>query len=561
MYREARIAEGLCQEDGTLNENMKKLAKIPLCFPPGEQWRYGMSSDVLGRVVEVASGMSFDDFLKKRLFEPLKMIDTHFFLPPEKVNRLAAVYRLSKKGKLERLAEGQVYHLAVSEQFGFTYSDKDGFPFSIDYPYRGPRKYFSGSAGMCSTVPDYSRFCQMLLNGGELEGQRVLKPETVKLATSNQIGSLEVSNAPHEGNKFGLGFSIFDADRPRPAPQSAWRPWLGRIFPDEFSHCAKRRLDRGLHDTGGTGREYVTLDDGDSQAGGGDDSLAQGRANRPRSGKSGTISQNVPGTSIGQSLCLIRGAVLHAVHLARLESPWPPGDFDVRQAIQGVNACASLSIIVAATGLMFDGILAAGTESANRPAGLAIVSPTDGGTIENFLTAVLRWDYPLDKDLVPWWDISLEISRQADLSQPFIQCDLKDDVTEYRFAALPVTTYYWRITPFAIKDGQRVALVDAAAQGRFTTGKPLNRVGATDAERYRNPRRAPIGSTCRPCRMQKRNRFRPGMKSRLIARVLRPHSPRSATGFPCPSGMAIRMPWTPIGTAGTPCCASGPMRR
>jgi CubicO group peptidase (beta-lactamase class C family) len=117
--------------------------------------------------------------------------------------------------QLEPLSEGKIYSLAVSPQFGFEYSDNSdlGFPFSIDYPYRGPRKYFSGSAGLCSTVPDYLRFCQMLLNGGELGGVRVLKPETVKLITSNQIGELEVTNNPHEGNRFGLGLSIFETYR------------------------------------------------------------------------------------------------------------------------------------------------------------------------------------------------------------------------------------------------------------------------------------------------------------------------------------------------------------
>lgn len=213
MYREARLAEGLCQEEGTLEENIRKLARIPLHFSPGEQWEYGVSSDVLGRVVEVASGMTFDEFLRTRVFEPLKMSDTHFFLPPEKFTRLAVVYRLSKDGKLERLSEGKIYHLAVSPQFGFRYSQDEGFPFSIDYPCRGPRNYFSGNAGLCSTVPDYLRFCQMLLNGGELDGARVLKPETVKLNISNQIGELETSSNPHEGNKFGFGFSIFEKNR------------------------------------------------------------------------------------------------------------------------------------------------------------------------------------------------------------------------------------------------------------------------------------------------------------------------------------------------------------
>jgi CubicO group peptidase (beta-lactamase class C family) len=163
------LAEGLCQEEGTLKESMRKLARIPLHFPPGEQWEYGVSSDVLGRVVEVASGVTFDEFLRIRVFEPLKMNDTHFFLPREKVSRLAVVYRLSKEGKLERLSGGKIYHFAISPEFGFKYSEDGGFPFSVDYPYRGPRSYFSGNAGLCSAVPDNLRFCQMLLNGGELD--------------------------------------------------------------------------------------------------------------------------------------------------------------------------------------------------------------------------------------------------------------------------------------------------------------------------------------------------------------------------------------------------------
>ncbi len=114
---------------------------------------------------------------------------------------------------VRRPGAGDRARIPVSTTFDFEYSDELGFPFSIDYPYRGPNNYFSGNAGLCSTVPDYLRFCQMLLNGGELDGVRVLKPETVKLITSNQIGELEVTSNPHEGNKFGLGFSIFEKDR------------------------------------------------------------------------------------------------------------------------------------------------------------------------------------------------------------------------------------------------------------------------------------------------------------------------------------------------------------
>jgi CubicO group peptidase (beta-lactamase class C family) len=234
MYRKARLAEGLCQEAGSLEENMRKLAEIPLLFPPGEQWEYGMSSDVLGRVVEHASGMTFDEFLRKKVFGPLQMNDTHFFLPPEKVDRLAVVYRLSKEGKLEPLADGKTYRLAVSPKFGFEYSETVGFPFSVDYPYRGPRNYFSGNAGLCSTVPDYLRFCQMLLNGGELDGVQILKPETVKLITSNQIGELETSSNPHEGNKFGLGFSIFEKNREDLPPNLLGSLGWGGFFRTNF---------------------------------------------------------------------------------------------------------------------------------------------------------------------------------------------------------------------------------------------------------------------------------------------------------------------------------------
>jgi hypothetical protein len=148
---------------------------------------------------------------------------------------------------------------------------------------------------------------------------------------------------------------------------------------------------------------------------------------------------------------------------------------------------------------MFSG-LAVGAPASET---LHILSPKDGATIDNFLTAVLRWEYPIHgaleivdtpdtygvRGLVPWQDVSLEVSRQADLSEPFVQCNLKDDVTEYRFTALPATTYYWRITPVEIKEGKRVELAAASARSSFTTGTPLNRADASDEERYRNPRR------------------------------------------------------------------------
>jgi hypothetical protein len=130
-----------------------------------------------------------------------------------------------------------------------------------------------------------------------------------------------------------------------------------------------------------------------------------------------------------------------------------------------------------------------GREAGAAPAGLVIRSPAKGETTRDFLTAVLRWQYPLSHDLIPWWTVCLEVSREADLARPFIKCDLRDDQTEYRFVALPDTTYHWRITPIDNSGGSRVERTEAAATSWFTTGKPLNRVGAADAERYRNPRR------------------------------------------------------------------------
>jgi CubicO group peptidase (beta-lactamase class C family) len=193
IYRRAGLAEGVRQEPVTLEENMKTLAGLPLAFQPGSEWRYGVNTDVVGRVVEVASGMSLDEFLKRRIFAPLKMEDTCFYLPKPEVRRLAAAYRLSADRRIERLEENRTY-------------DLPGYSYSADYPYRGPKKYFSGNAGLCSTVPDYVRFSQMLLNGGQLDGERILERETVDLMLKNHIGELRTVY----GQKFGLGFQITD---------------------------------------------------------------------------------------------------------------------------------------------------------------------------------------------------------------------------------------------------------------------------------------------------------------------------------------------------------------
>jgi len=188
VYNEAGVTNGLVQTDSTISEKMKILAGLPLLHHPGEAFEYGLSIDVLGYLVEVVSGMTFDEFLHERIFEPLGMKDTHFFIPGEKVSRLAAVYKRTSEGVIERLSEEPIVEGTNI--------------FSTSYPYQGPRSYFSGGGGLSSTTSDYARFLLMMLNGGELDGVRLLSPKTMELMTTDSIGELV------PGMDFGLGFAI-----------------------------------------------------------------------------------------------------------------------------------------------------------------------------------------------------------------------------------------------------------------------------------------------------------------------------------------------------------------
>ena len=164
---------------------IERLATLPFVAQPGERFVYGYSTDVLGCVVERASGLPLDEVIRTRITNPLGMKDTYFFLPPEKKARLAAVYSSGAEMKIERAPEG---------------------PRGQGDYVEGPRRSFSGGAGLLSTARDYSRFLQMLLNGGTLDGARVLAPKTVALMTTNQTGTLYSQT----GQGFGLGFSIVE---------------------------------------------------------------------------------------------------------------------------------------------------------------------------------------------------------------------------------------------------------------------------------------------------------------------------------------------------------------
>ncbi|WP_133271993.1 serine hydrolase domain-containing protein [Hymenobacter radiodurans] len=182
IYAKARIPSGIGTPNGTLATSMNALGALPLMHQPGERFTYGLSVDVLGYLIEVLSKQTLDQYLRTRLFEPLGMRDTYFYLPADKQSRLAALYT-------EDAAKATV------KQTGL-------YGMNPDYP-KEAGKYFSGGAGLSSTIDDYAAFLQMLLNEGEYNGRRYLKPATVRLMTSNQIGAIEQGQ-----NKFGLGFSI-----------------------------------------------------------------------------------------------------------------------------------------------------------------------------------------------------------------------------------------------------------------------------------------------------------------------------------------------------------------
>ena len=178
----------LTNRSSTLAKMQEKLGKLPLAFEPGTDWHYSISIDVLGRVVEVVSGETLDDFFQQRIFQPLDMTDTGFHVPPEKISRFAANYNSDGKGKL-------------------TLGDAPEQSQYLTKP-----AFYSGGGGLVSTARDYMRFLLMIAGQGELQGTRLLKPETVKLMTTNQVpkqvGWIKFGDQVRTGVGFGFGFSV-----------------------------------------------------------------------------------------------------------------------------------------------------------------------------------------------------------------------------------------------------------------------------------------------------------------------------------------------------------------
>jgi len=199
LYRESGLyAKGLAR-DGTLKDFVSRLARLPFAHQPGEIWEYGHNADVLGRVIEIASGQPLDRFLDNRLFKPLGMVDTGFWVPPEKVARLV--------------------------------DPPAGAAMAPDRDVTKPTTLFSGGGGLVSTAADYLRFCQMLLNGGELDGVRILSPEIVRRMTTSAVPP---AKRIADGSAWGLGFAIrSEAARssvPGSVGSSSWNGVWGTHF-------------------------------------------------------------------------------------------------------------------------------------------------------------------------------------------------------------------------------------------------------------------------------------------------------------------------------------------
>jgi len=219
-------------------DTMERLATLPFFAQPGEAWVYGYNTDVLGCIVERASGMALDQFVATRVTGPLGMKDTQFFLPPAQRDRLAAVYSSGSDGTIRRAPDGA-----------------RGQGHYVD----GPRRSFAGGAGLLSTARDYARFLEMIRRGGALDGVRILAPRTVELMRTNQVGTLHSSN----GLGFGLGFETTDrygANGMDSVGAFGWGGAYGSVYRvDPASRLVIVLMIQMLPNSSGIGTRFPTL--------------------------------------------------------------------------------------------------------------------------------------------------------------------------------------------------------------------------------------------------------------------------------------------------------------
>ncbi len=252
LYQQADVAHGLLPYDGTIGDSVRRLAGIPLLFNPGDRWEYGLGVDVLGRLVEVVSGKPLDEFFRTRIFGVLGMKDTCFYPTEDKLGRLATAYTYYAEKGLNRFPDTPI--------------TEGTFTFSADYPYRGPKKLFSGGAGLVSTAMDYARFCQMMLDGGKAGSARLLSRKSVELMSRDQLGKISAERS------FGLGFGVDGMKTPLAELGSPGEYNWGGFFYTAFSVDPQERMIviflAQLYPTGGLGLDrqvhalaYQAIDD------------------------------------------------------------------------------------------------------------------------------------------------------------------------------------------------------------------------------------------------------------------------------------------------------------
>jgi CubicO group peptidase (beta-lactamase class C family) len=214
LYREAGLQR---LSECNLQEVVERLGTVPLLYQPGTRWHYSIAADVLGRLIEVISGLAFDKFLAERIFQPLHMKDTGFYVPPEKIDRFARMYGPAPNGGLETIDAAEGGSGNISETSFVTQP-----------------KFLSGGGGLVSTAADFMRFCLMLSGNGCLDEVRLLKAETVEMMTRNQLPEalLPIDRKP-EGRGFGLGFAVrvrkLDTN-PSPVGEYEWYGGAGTEF-------------------------------------------------------------------------------------------------------------------------------------------------------------------------------------------------------------------------------------------------------------------------------------------------------------------------------------------
>ena len=219
IYAKSNLTAGIGIQNDNLLDAMNRLGKLPLMHQPGEKWTYGLNSDLLGCLVEVISGMTLNDFFRTKIFEPLGMKDTYFYVPSDKAARLVNLYREDSTGKLLK-AESRMLN----------------GPVGADYPLHNST-YYSGGAGLSSTIFDYGIFLQMLLNNGVYNGKRILSRNSVRLMTMNQIGDLSRGD-----DKFGLGFQIVSEKGSARTPAQTGTYGWGGAFATSYWVDPKEKL-------------------------------------------------------------------------------------------------------------------------------------------------------------------------------------------------------------------------------------------------------------------------------------------------------------------------------